>query len=383
MNSGWTSAQNSCSHSDELAPALGESTAGSSRRPGADAAPPTRAARAATGRARAARAGSSCPCAAVRRRTAARRSARRAIAGVAATLSCSRSHVWSIRSTSPRVSTRPSRCSCDSRVDRVEQPPVRLLPARPLGLAEVVEAGRRARATSSSSSASRLDDAARIADRLAEQVHPPDPIGMHQFLRHAGRMALPPQPIDKGDRAPWPTLFPHPPTSPHLRTTVFEYVRRPANHAEISGDGTVQGSPNGAEVLGPDDKFGMSMKLGFIPYRVTSKVVEFEDDRRIAWCHLGGHRWRWDVEPAGDGARVTLTYDQSTAKSRPRCASSAIRSVTARTSRRAWPTSPRTSRPADAVRARPRTTRAARSPSRRCASATLPARAPRHQLPAT
>ena len=67
--------------------------------------------------------------------------------------------------------------------------------------------------------------------------------------------------------------------SPHQ---VFEYVRRPANHAEISGDGTVQGSPNGAEVLGPDDKFGMSMKLGFIPYRVTSKVVEFEDDRRIA-----------------------------------------------------------------------------------------------------
>jgi len=102
--------------------------------------------------------------------------------------------------------------------------------------------------------------------------------------------------------------------SPH---EVFEYVRRPANHAEISGDGTVQGSPNGAEVLGPDDKFGMSMKLGFIPYRVTSKVVEFEDDRRIAWCHLGGHRWRWDVEPAGDGARVTLTYDQSTAKFPP------------------------------------------------------------------
>ena len=101
--------------------------------------------------------------------------------------------------------------------------------------------------------------------------------------------------------------------SPHV---VFDYVRRPANHAAISGDGTVQGAPKGPEVLGPGDKFGMSMKLG-IPYRVTSKVVEFDEDTRIAWCHLGGHRWRWEVEPAGGGARVTLTYDQSTAKFPP------------------------------------------------------------------
>ena len=102
--------------------------------------------------------------------------------------------------------------------------------------------------------------------------------------------------------------------SPH---NVFDYVRRPANHAAISGDASVQGSLKGPDVLGPGDKFGMSMKLG-IPYRITSKVVEFDDDRRIAWCHLGGHRWRWDVEPAGEGARVTLTYDQSTAKKCPR-----------------------------------------------------------------
>ena len=54
-----------------------------------------------------------------------------------------------------------------------------------------------------------------------------------------------------------------------------------------------------------------------MPYRVTSKVVEFEPDAKIAWCHLGGHRWRWEVAPAGDHARVTLTYDQTTAKFPP------------------------------------------------------------------
>ena len=52
-----------------------------------------------------------------------------------------------------------------------------------------------------------------------------------------------------------------------------------------------------------------------VPYRVTSKVVEFDEDRVIAWCHIGGHRWRWELEPAGDSqTRVTETYDQSTAK---------------------------------------------------------------------
>jgi hypothetical protein len=101
--------------------------------------------------------------------------------------------------------------------------------------------------------------------------------------------------------------------SPH---DVFEYVRRPANHAAISGDGSVQHTVKGPEALGPGDRFGMSMKLG-VPYRVTSTVMEFEADKRIAWSHFGGHRWRWEVEPAPGGARVTLTYDQSTAKFPP------------------------------------------------------------------
>lgn len=95
---------------------------------------------------------------------------------------------------------------------------------------------------------------------------------------------------------------------------VFEFLRRPANHSVISGDHTVKGSTTGPEALSLGDRFGMDMKLG-VPYRVTNKVVEFEPGRRIAWCHFGGHRWRWSVEPAGDGrARVTETFDLSTAR---------------------------------------------------------------------
>ena len=50
------------------------------------------------------------------------------------------------------------------------------------------------------------------------------------------------------------------------------------------------------------------MKMG-APYRITSKVVEFEEGRRIAWRHPGGHVWRYVLEPSGDGTRVTESFD--------------------------------------------------------------------------
>jgi len=94
---------------------------------------------------------------------------------------------------------------------------------------------------------------------------------------------------------------------------VFEFLRQPANHAVLSGDSSVREAISGPDRLGPDDRFGMKMRIG-VPYRVKSKVVEFEQDRRIAWCHFGGHRWRWDLEALPDGrTRVTETFDQSTA----------------------------------------------------------------------
>ncbi len=97
---------------------------------------------------------------------------------------------------------------------------------------------------------------------------------------------------------------------------VFEFLRQPSNHATLSGDGTVKGVSSGDDALELGSKFGMKMKVG-VPYRVSSKVVEFEDDRLIAWCHFGGHRWRWQLEPVDGGTKVTETFDMSTAKFPP------------------------------------------------------------------
>lgn len=95
---------------------------------------------------------------------------------------------------------------------------------------------------------------------------------------------------------------------------VFDFIRRPANHAIISGDHSVRGVTTGPDVLGPESRFGMKMRRG-VPYRMTSRVVEFDEDRVIAWCHLGGHRWRWELEPADDGrTMVTETFDGTTSR---------------------------------------------------------------------
>ncbi len=100
---------------------------------------------------------------------------------------------------------------------------------------------------------------------------------------------------------------------------VFAFISRPGNHAEISGDESVKGDRHGPEQLtGEGDKFGMRMKMFGMPYRITNTVVEFEAGKKIAWCHPGKHRWRWEVEalPKG-GTKVTETFDMSTSPLKP------------------------------------------------------------------
>jgi uncharacterized protein YndB with AHSA1/START domain len=94
---------------------------------------------------------------------------------------------------------------------------------------------------------------------------------------------------------------------------IFDVLADPSQHPVIDGSGTVMHT-RGKEPtrLELGTKFGMSMRMG-IPYAITNTVVEFDENRLIAWRHFGGHRWRYELEPAGDGTRVRETYDWSTA----------------------------------------------------------------------
>jgi hypothetical protein len=101
---------------------------------------------------------------------------------------------------------------------------------------------------------------------------------------------------------------------------IFRIVSDVGHHPEIDGSGAVvkpKGGVPGALTLG--STFGMSMKAG-VPYSMSNTVIEFEQDRRIAWKtvlsgflgrYIGGRIWRYELEPVEGGTLVRESWDIS------------------------------------------------------------------------
>jgi uncharacterized protein YndB with AHSA1/START domain len=94
---------------------------------------------------------------------------------------------------------------------------------------------------------------------------------------------------------------------------IFAILADPARHSEIDGSGMVQAVRGDASTLAMGSKFGMDMKFGPVPYKISSTVVEFEQDKLIAWAHVGKHRWRYELFANDEGTLVRETFDWSTA----------------------------------------------------------------------
>jgi uncharacterized protein YndB with AHSA1/START domain len=94
---------------------------------------------------------------------------------------------------------------------------------------------------------------------------------------------------------------------------VFALLSDPRRHPDFDGSGTVKGRLRGPSALSLGARFGMRMRIG-LPYVISNQVVEYEQDRRIAWRHFGHHVWRYDLEPVDDGTRVTETFQWGTAR---------------------------------------------------------------------
>ena len=106
---------------------------------------------------------------------------------------------------------------------------------------------------------------------------------------------------------------------PAAPEAIFDLLADPSRHPEIDGSGTVREAKGGSERLGLGSTFGMSMKMG-LPYSMVSTVIEFDENRRIAWQttgptaigkHVGGRIWRYELEPVDGGSLVTETWDLS------------------------------------------------------------------------
>lgn len=97
---------------------------------------------------------------------------------------------------------------------------------------------------------------------------------------------------------------------------IFALLADPARHHEIDGSGTVIAARADAPArLSLGATFGMSMKIG-VPYKIENTVVAFVESESIAWKHLGGHVWRYELRPGAKSGTtdVTETFDWSTSK---------------------------------------------------------------------
>jgi uncharacterized protein YndB with AHSA1/START domain len=105
---------------------------------------------------------------------------------------------------------------------------------------------------------------------------------------------------------------------PAPANAIFDVLADPARHKLIDGSGMLQGATGESEprlTLGAS--FGMHMRL-LVPYSTVNRVVEFEENRRIAWKTgptgligkvLAGRTWRYELEPVAGGTRVRESWD--------------------------------------------------------------------------
>ncbi len=98
---------------------------------------------------------------------------------------------------------------------------------------------------------------------------------------------------------------------------IFDLLVNPRRHRDIDGSGTVRDAKGEPERLVLGSTFGMSMRMG-IPYSMRSTVIEYEENRLLAWQtrvpapvgrFVGGRVWRYELEPVEDGTRVRETWD--------------------------------------------------------------------------
>ena len=97
---------------------------------------------------------------------------------------------------------------------------------------------------------------------------------------------------------------------------IFDLIADPKNHQKIDGSGMLKGELQAPGRLHLGASFGMKMKF-VIPYIIKSHVVEFEENKSLAWRHLMHNVWRYElIEIDPRTTRVIQTWDGRKARSK-------------------------------------------------------------------
>ena len=92
---------------------------------------------------------------------------------------------------------------------------------------------------------------------------------------------------------------------------IFDLLADPRAHQSFDGSETIKGVVSGPSRLFLGAKFGMAMKIK-VPYKITNTVVEFEEGKKISWCHMMKWTWSYELQPQSDGTtQVTESFDAS------------------------------------------------------------------------
>ena len=75
---------------------------------------------------------------------------------------------------------------------------------------------------------------------------------------------------------------------------IFDLIADPKSHTKIDGSGMLKGELKAPERLFLGASFGMKMRLG-VPYIIKNTVLEFEENKSIAWRHLLHNVWRYEL----------------------------------------------------------------------------------------
>ena len=93
---------------------------------------------------------------------------------------------------------------------------------------------------------------------------------------------------------------------------IFDVIANPQMHSIIDGSNSVRSVIKGPKRLALGSKFGMNMEIG-IKYRITNTVVEFEENKLIAWRHLGRWIWRYELKEISPTQAVVIeSFDGTT-----------------------------------------------------------------------
>ena len=105
---------------------------------------------------------------------------------------------------------------------------------------------------------------------------------------------------------------------PAAPDVIFDLLADVSRHHLIDGSGMLQGANEAApQRLALGMTFGMGMKM-LVSYSTVNRVVEFEDNRVIAWKTgppgfmgklVAGRVWRYELTPVDGGTLVRESWD--------------------------------------------------------------------------